>query len=95
MLSILACRDRQPDDCERAFARLARIEPAVSAKLPSDAVEACRHERYATYDPVLRCAMDTETDDAAAACIEKLVKSVLRPSPEAVGTGINPLLDQR
>jgi hypothetical protein len=92
---LVACRGPQPDACERAFARLDRINGALASKLPRSFLEECRHGRFASYDPVLRCAMDSESDATAAVCIDRIVKDVLRPSPGSEGSGINPLLDER
>ena len=91
------------DACERALDRIERIDAKKSIRPPSaasreQALDACRHEKYAAYDPVLRCAMDSDSDDAAAACIDAFVHAVVKPGAPAgsgsdVGRGLNPLLD--
>ncbi len=46
-------------------------------------LEACRRGGHAAYDPVLRCALSSDSDEAAAACIERMLADVLRgPPPE-------------
>ena len=89
--------------CERALARLERISAAKGQTAGSGARELvremCLTSKYAEYDPVLRCAMDSKTDDEAAACIERGIKEVLKPSDgsadgSADGSGLNPLLDK-
>jgi hypothetical protein len=90
---ILGCH--KPDDCERALDRLARIHRAKGQPTPSKAttewmLDACRTGKYAAYDPVLRCAMDSSSDEAAAECIDRGMKDVLRGSGD--GSGLNPLL---
>ena len=99
-----ACRHHEPDACERAVARLQRIEAARPAPAVSPAsagrglnplmtmspgertnlmLDECRHGKYASYDPVLRCAMDGASDDAAAACIDRIVHDIVHaPAPE-------------
>ena len=92
------CRHHEPDACERAIARLQRIEASRSAPPPihSDGrglnpllaqspaeranleLDECRHGTYASYDPVLRCAMDSASDDGAAACIDRFLHDVVR-----------------
>ena len=56
-------------------------------------LEECRAGKSA-YDPVLRCAMDSSTDAAAAACIDRGMKDVLKGSAgdSGAGSGLNPLL---
>jgi len=83
---------RATDSCDRAIERLDRIH-ALTAKQKTDALEECRQGKYAAYDPVLRCALDAETDAAAASCIERFQKAVLKPGA-AEGAGKNPLLDE-
>ncbi len=99
-------KDDAQDDCQRAFARIARIDsakgeaPLMGPKSTKEAIEQCRHGQYTQYDPVLRCAMDSKTDEAASSCIDELMDAVLKdvppPSPGA-HTGepksINPLLE--
>lgn len=94
------------NDCQRAFARIARIDsakgeaPPMGPKSTKEAIEQCRHGQYAQYDPVLRCAMDTNTDEAASSCIDEFMdamqKDVPPPSRGAhtgEPKGINPLLE--
>src|SRR5262245_57276051 len=82
----MACRDRDP--CERAIERLARL----NASPPKGALDLCRHGKYAQYDPVLRCAMDADSDEAAATCIDQFVHSVVKPDAHnRTGSGLNPL----
>ncbi len=92
LLALLGCRTE--DDCERAVARLVRIDPA-SAPISASAIEQCRKTGPANNgDPVLRCAIDSSTDASAAECIDRGVREVVRPrkpsDPEPVG--VNPLL---
>lgn len=94
-----------PDDCQRAFARIARInaaqsEPLMGPKSTKEAIEQCRHGQYAQFDPVLRCAMDSKTDKAASSCIDEFMNAMLKdvppPSPGAHAgepKGINLLLE--
>lgn len=98
-----ACRHHVPDACERAAARLQRIEAARPApSIPpastgrglnplmamsaseraSLVIDECRRGKYASYDPVLRCAMDAPSDDAAAACIDRIVHDVVHAAPQ-------------
>ena len=95
--SSTACGERAPDDCERAATRLARIEERATPGSPfviSDAVfEGCRRGGTSLHDPVLRCALDSVSDGAAAVCIDNFVRAVLTPSPDDDGgRGLNPLL---
>jgi hypothetical protein len=88
---------KKPDTCEQAFARLARIaarrgEPPASEQGKSLVLESCRSGK-ATMDPVLRCAIDSSSDDEAAACIERGIKDVVKPGAQG-GAGVNPLLDK-
>ena len=101
LVLIVACdKSKSTDDCERAFARLARISKSKAERTPSKAaneqmLEDCRAGRSA-YDPVLRCAMDSSTDAAAAECIDRGIKEVLGGSAGSSGgggSGINPLLE--
>jgi hypothetical protein len=96
-----ACRNAEHDACEQAVARLARIDAAHASRRPnadhtSDVLDECRHGKYAAYDPVLRCALDADSDDAAAACIDAFVTTVLKPGTtrgsDSPG-GLNPLLE--
>jgi hypothetical protein len=101
LLAIAACIT-PPDDCERAIARLERLnnastlgfgqarsriddEPSTRQRM----LESCRSPK-GQWDPVLRCAMDSPTDEATAACIER--HGVIKPGPRTGGSGINPLL---
>ncbi len=91
----LGCQN-PPDDCQRAIDRLVRIATAKQYAAPivratERMTESCRTGRYAAYDPVLRCAMDSTSDQAAADCIDRGIKSVLKPS-DSPGSGINPLM---
>lgn len=92
-----SCRD----DCDRAVARLQRIEAARPKPKPSRSdskglnpllamspgeraelsLEACRNGQYAAYDPVLACALRSDTDEAAAACIDHMLADVIHGSP--------------
>jgi hypothetical protein len=96
LLATFGCRHRDADKCERALTRLDRISQTMtklSAKQRDNTLEACRHGKYAASDPVVRCAMDADSDDAAASCIDKFVRTVVKPGTEG-GSGINPLVDQ-
>ena len=90
-VALAACHS--PDECDRAVARLARIEKTRHAA--SSALDECRKH---TPDPVLYCAMSQPTDEAAKACIDAFLKDVLgsggsgAPLPPE-GRGLNPLLD--
>ena len=100
----LACSHAKDDDCQRAFARLARIAaargwPPMRSEFADQALEGCRRGGTAGYDPVVNCARAAATDEAAAACIDKGVRQVLH-SPSGSGSGsasggqgLNPLLD--
>ena len=87
------------DDCDRAVARLQRIEarraPAVApasgrglnplANLSAGErtnlmVAECHDRKVAAYDPALACAMQAESDDAAAACIDRMLHDVVHDS---------------
>lgn len=96
---LAACaRKPPPDDCERAIARLARIDRAngieLDAATSARLIESCRTGTHAAWDPVVRCAMDSPSDEAAAACIERGIEGVVKtqPSEGGGGSGINPLL---
>jgi hypothetical protein len=98
LLSLLGCRDT--DECARAVARLDRIHatrslPAMTTKQRDRALAECRRGPKTTYDPVLRCALDADTDAAASICIEQFVHDVVTPgsagSPQP--RAVNPLLD--
>jgi hypothetical protein len=105
ILLLLAGCDRRDDECGRAFARLARIRARAPQPLKpapgvdEQALEQCRHGRYARFDPVLRCAMDSKTDDEAASCIDAFVHAVIKPpegetkSPPKKAAGLNPLFE--
>ena len=61
---------------------LLALSPAERA---SRELDECRHGKYASYDPVLACAMDSPSDDAAAACIARFVQDVVHeaaPAPQ-------------
>lgn len=84
------------DDCGRAFARLERIDaskgnPVMKKPATDRMIEVCRTGKHASYDPVLRCAIDSSTDEAAAECIDRGMKEVLKGSA-GEGAGVNPLL---
>jgi hypothetical protein len=97
LVVITACR-KPVDDCEGAVARLARIDetkglPAMSRNTRDQMIEACRTGKHASYDPVLRCLMDSSTDDEAATCIDRGIKDVVKGSAgDSAGSGLNPLL---
>ena len=96
-LALLACAKDEPaggpprsvseDDCQRAVARLIRIDAARAANRPRpaaayDPLAQCRKGGTAALDPVLRCALDGPTDAAAATGIDAFVHQVLpNPSP--------------
>ncbi len=95
------CKDTPADDCEKAVARSNRLRAADS--LPPDPqfvtinlIAQCRRAGTALYDPVLRCLLDSATDDAAASCIDEGMESVVGPSTNGSddpgGSGLNPLL---
>lgn len=93
--------DKSTDACVRASARLERINkskgyPALSKATTEQMIESCRTGKYASYDPVLRCAMDSNTDEAAADCIDRGMKDVLEGSAGETGegSGLNPLLQE-
>jgi hypothetical protein len=88
--------DTRDDDCARAIARIERIHeqnrlPATSEAVRARLVESCRTHPKAKYDPVLRCAMDLPSDEAAAACIDQGMREVLKLGSGG-GSGLNPLL---
>lgn len=102
-ISVFTCNQRDRD-CEFAIARMDRIEeargvPKRPAKLDRWMLEKCKHGKYATSDPVVHCALDADSDQAAAACIDRFTHDVLHMSkPNSAGSasgpvGINPLLD--
>ena len=101
LVLILGCRGE--DACEPALERLDRIaasrqQPSFSARARAEAIEQCRNHPRARHDPVLRCAMDSPSDEAAASCVDEVVDRVLEPPAEPDGKlqggdGINPLLD--
>src|SRR5687767_13170381 len=86
------------DECEKAIARLARIDKAQGRQPPSAEfskriVDACRNDKGAAHDPVLNCAKHSQTDADASACIDGVVKGSLKSGAgTGDGTGINPLL---
>jgi cytochrome c551/c552 len=91
---------RKQDECERAFARLERIaakhgEPKASEQGKSLVMQECRGGK-GSWDPVLRCAIDSASDDEADACIQRGLKDVVRPSNDdsGGGKGLNPLIEQ-
>jgi hypothetical protein len=76
----------EPDACERATARLRRIEAregraAAGAMLAERSLKACRSAGTATLDPVLQCAMQSATDDDAKICIDAFLNDVLKVQP--------------
>ncbi len=92
LFTLLGCRTE--DVCERAVARLVRIG-AMPARSSTSVIEQCRKtEPDNTWDPVVLCAIHSSTDAAAAECIDRGVREVVRPrkpsDPEPVG--VNPLL---
>lgn len=95
LVVVSGCR-KSADGCEDAIARLARLDArkgvAMSQNAREQMIEACRTIKTSSYDPVLRCVMDSSTDDAAAACIDRSLE-VVTPSDDAgPGSGLNPLL---
>jgi hypothetical protein len=90
---------KSSDDCERANARLSRIDKSRGQPMSNATADrltaTCRTSKHASDDPVLRCAMESATDDAAAECIERGISDVVVPSSSGSardGSGINPLL---
>lgn len=74
------------DCCEQAIARLSRI----GSPPPAEVLEQCRRH---TSDPVIQCALDAASDQAAKSCIDDVVHRSLKPSsPGGGGRGLNPLL---
>ena len=100
VLVLVAGCGKPADDCERAIRRLGRLSEAKGHSLPDraaeDMMEVCRTGKYAAYDPVLRCAMDSRSDAAAAECIDRGLKDVLHISNDGSGggAGLNPLLHE-
>ena len=96
LVLLAACRT--PDDCQRAIDRIERIEEANGRSLHGTAwmVDACRTSKFAAYDPVLRCAMSSASDEAAAACIDRGLRDVVHGPPDDGGgaKGLNPLMEQ-
>jgi hypothetical protein len=95
---VLAVACHQDSPCERAVARIERVSRHPTSERGHDfMIEGCRNPGPHTFqDPVLRCAMDSPTDEAAAACIDAFTKAVVRPSvgsDSGGGKGLNPLLD--
>src|SRR5580765_3737666 len=92
VFAVAACS--QPDACERALARVGRIGAARGWRPMSDehaaqALDSCRHGKYAAFDPTLICAMDSATDRAAAACIDRFLSDVIKPgSGSSSGSGL-------
>ena len=98
-LVVVGCGEHKADDCERAMARVARIHTArsmrtLSAAASKEMLAGCRRGTSAAHDPVLRCAMDSASDETAAACMDAFVKAVVPPTTApAKGVGVNPLLE--
>lgn len=99
-LLALGC-ERDPDECERAAARVRRItsespaQPNWPERSAAAALRTCRRGGNALHDPVLRCALDAPTDEAAKTCIDDFLDDVLEPyDPSPRPRGINPLLDE-
>ncbi len=93
---------RKQDKCEQAFARLERIaakhnEPKASEQSKSLVMQECRGDK-GQWDPVLRCAIDSSSDDDADACIQRGLEDVMRPTSDDNGSGggkgLNPLIEQ-
>jgi hypothetical protein len=90
LLALAACGSSDP--CERAIARLERINGIeIGAARPS-MIEQCRTNKSAQWDPVLRCAMDSATDDDAKKCIDRGIRDVVTPGDGTQGAGLNPLM---
>ena len=90
------------DDCDRAVARLQRIEARhlVTVK-PSDGrglnpllsqspgertkleLDECHDAKVAAHDPALACAMTSDSDEAAAACLARMLHDVVHERPPA------------
>ena len=97
------CKDSAPDECEKAIARLDRMRardslPPDARFVTANAIDQCRQGGTALNDPVLRCALDSATDDATASCIDEGMERILGPSTnvddeqQGAGKGLNPLL---
>lgn len=83
--TLLACNHE--DACDRAIARLARVNAMLSRGEMTPAqrragLEECRDEKRGASDPVLHCALESHSDDETADCISSLVKD-RRPAGSA------------
>src|SRR5690242_497359 len=71
---IEAARPRPAMPSGRGLNPLLELSPAERANLT---LEQCRHGEHAAYDPVLACARTADSDEAAAACIDRIVHDVV------------------
>jgi hypothetical protein len=84
------------DECDRAAARLRRLDDAHHREHPGwmdgEIRTQCREHGW---DPVANCVIVGPTDEAAEACIERGMAGVIGPGSGAItpGKGLNPLLD--
>jgi hypothetical protein len=94
LVFLVGCGSKQPDQCELAIERLQRLEkPGVPPMNTAALIDGCRTGRLSSSDPVLRCAMDSATDEAAAACIQRGIEGVIKgTAADGEGVGVNPLL---
>jgi hypothetical protein len=105
LLAPIGCHHDEGGPCQRALARLDRIEQARPPRVHPSALgralmrDACRGRAW-QYDPAIGCAVAGPTDEAAAACIDRFVHDVVRPAPGAHpgtaphdGRGVNPLIE--
>jgi hypothetical protein len=101
-LLLAAGCSKETDPCQRAIDRIARVNaqrnlPSSTREAEDEMLAACRKGGKSGYDPVLRCAKDSATDEAAAACIDRFLDAVLKIAPKKPGPppgGLNPLLSQ-
>jgi hypothetical protein len=95
-LVLLVGCGKSPDACERATARLARIEkPSPLRPTAETNREILAQCRRGTDDPVMRCALDAPSDEVAKRCVEQFVDAVLKPSSGSGGSGLNPLFEPK
>ena len=105
LLLVIACSgQRAADVCARVAARIESSWPPGSkerfpmlAESRAASVQQCRAalrdpSSSIARDPVLRCAMDSESDALAAACMDAVVERTLTPASGAAPVGRNPLL---
>jgi hypothetical protein len=94
LVLVVAC-GKSPDACERAMARLDRIaKPSPLRPTAETNREILAQCRRGTHDPVVWCALDAASDEAAASCVEAFIDRVLKPSSgSGGGSGLNPLFE--